>query len=171
MSVKPRHLGAAALLAMGLAALGCARGADSGDELRFPDRATFPAVAGALDRRCATLDCHGAPERNLRLYGRSGLRLDPADVPGSGDTTEAEHDASYESLVGLEPEVMSLVVSERGRAPERLTLIRKARGSEAHKGGARIALGDDSDVCLTSWLGSALNEEACALAADLPPPW
>jgi hypothetical protein len=169
--MKRQYLGAVALLAAGLAAPGCAQGAESEGDLQFPDRATFPAVAGALDRRCATLDCHGTPERNLRLYGRSGLRIDPADVPGSGDTTEAEHDASYESIVGLEPEVMSLVVSERGRAPERLTLIRKARGSEAHKGGARIALGDDSDVCLTSWLGSALEEEACAFAADIPPPW
>jgi hypothetical protein len=169
--MKRRYRGAVALLAAALAAPGCARQADSEGDLHFPDRATFPAVASALDRRCATLDCHGTPERNLRLYGRSGLRLDPADVPGSGDTTEAEHDASYESIVGLEPEIMSLVVSERGRAPERLTLIRKARGIEAHKGGARIALGDDSDVCLTSWLGSAPDEEVCALAADLPPPW
>jgi hypothetical protein len=164
-------LGAAALLAVSLAAPGCAQRADPEGDVHFPDRATFPAVAGALDRRCATLDCHGTPERNLRLYGVSGLRLDPADVPGSGETTVAEHDASYESIVGLEPEVMSLVVSERGWAPERLTLVRKARGTEAHKGGARIALGDDSDVCLTSWLGSALDEEACAFAADLPPPW
>lgn len=171
--MKHRRPGALALLAAAALAgpsLGCAQTEEAREELRLPDRATFPMVADVLDRRCATLDCHGAPARNLRLYGRSGLRLAAGDAPGSSSTTDAEYDASYESVVGLEPEVLSLVITEGGRAPERLTLIRKARGSESHKGNAVTTAGDDGDRCMTSWLSPALDEAACASAGDLEPP-
>jgi len=33
-----------------------------------------------------------------------------------------------------------------------------------------IQRGDDADRCLTSWLASTLDEDACALAADYLPP-
>ena len=169
--MKPRvlvELGALILAGLHTA---CGWAPEMDGELRSPDRGTFPLVADALERRCSTLDCHGRPERNLRLYSGPGLRLAPGDVPGSGATTEAEYGASFESVVGLEPEVMSLVVAERGKAPERLTLVRKARGSESHKGGAVIVLGDESDQCLTSWLSSSANEEACAKAREIMSPW
>ncbi|APR82050.1 Hypothetical protein A7982_07399 [Minicystis rosea] len=138
--------------------------------LSLPDRATFPLVADALERRCATLDCHGSVGRNLRLYSGSGLRLDPMNLPGSVSTTEAEYDASYRSLVWLEPEIMSAVVSEGGAEPERLTLVRKARGTEYHKPGAVIQAGEPADRCLVSWLASKIDEEQCTLAADFGAP-
>lgn len=162
---------AAGLFGLGGMSLGCARGSPSDEALALPDRAGFPMVAGVLEQRCATLDCHGRQERNLRLYGGTGLRLSPDDVPGSGATTEDEHDASYQSIVGLEPEVLSLVVSEGGKGPERLSLVRKARGDDAHKGGAVLTRGDDADRCVTSWLSPALDEKACARAEELLPPW
>ena len=165
-----RRLRPACRALLALLASGCANGEEAVGPLELPDRATFPLVADALERRCATLDCHGAPARNLRLYTGSGLRLDPADVPGSGSTTEAEYDASYRSVVGLEPEIMSDVVAERGSAPERLTLVRKARGLEDHKAGALLRAGDPADRCVTSWLASATDEEQCALGADVAPP-
>ena len=65
-------------------------------------------------------------------------------------------------MVGLEPEVMSAVVSQGGAQPERLTLVRKARGTEAHKGGSLMNAGDDRDVCLTSWLAGKTDTVACA---------
>lgn len=171
--MKRRSFGALALLLFGLAgpALGCNREPASDEALHVPDRASFPLVAGALEHRCATLDCHGMEERNLRLYTGSGLRLAPEDVPGSGETTDAENEASYQSVVGLEPEAMSLVVGEQGKGPERLTLIRKARGAEPHKGGAVIRRGEDADRCITSWLSTTVDEEACARAQELIPPW
>lgn len=165
-----RGVSAPALLAAAALQLGCEAPEVAGSALLVPSRGHFPAVAGALERRCATLDCHGRPERNLRLYSGIGLRLASSDVSGSGSTTEAEHDASYESVVGLEPEALSVVVSEGGEAPDRLTLVRKARGAEAHKGGARITPGDDADRCVTSWLASAVDEAACARAAEVGPP-
>ena len=157
-------------LACAACLMGCARlPADDGD-LAVPDREVFPLVSDALERRCATLDCHGSRGRNLRLYTGSGLRLDEAAVPGSGSTTEAEYDASYRSIVALEPIVLDAVVSEGGARPERLTLVRKARGVEKHAAGAVLEAGGDADLCLVSWLGPQLDEEACARAAEIAPP-
>ncbi|UQA56935.1 hypothetical protein [Polyangium aurulentum] len=164
---------ACARAALALALLGCERGDEihSDEGWYLPSRVAFPKVLDALEPRCATLDCHGKPARNLRLYTSTGLRLLPSDVPGSGSTTEAEYEASYQSVVGLEPEVTSLVVGENGEAPERLTFVRKGRGAEAHKGGVVLIPGDSADACLTSWLASALDEDACARAAEVIPPW
>lgn len=138
-----------------------------------PDRAQFEPVGSFLTHRCGSLDCHGNSQRNFIVYGCEGLRLGDADVPGcrrSGgtDTTAAEFDATYRSLVGLEPVVMSVVVSGGGQHPELLTLIRKARGDESHKGGALIVPGDVQDTCITSWLAGSTNQDACTQAAATP---
>jgi hypothetical protein len=141
-----------------------------------PDRATFPPVGLLLDHRCGSLDCHGARTRNLQIYGCEGLRLGDA-APGcrnaSGiDTTVDEHDATFRSLVALEPAVMTAVVQGKGQNPELLTFVRKARGTEAHKGGTLITPGDDQDVCITSWLagagGTDAATDACARALAAP---
>jgi hypothetical protein len=49
-------------------------------------------------------------------------------------------------------------------------MVRKARGTESHKGGQIWTQGDDSDTCLTSWLAGQVNESACAtgMAGVLP---
>lgn len=120
---------------------------------------TFKPVADYLENRCGTLDCHGQPGRNFRIWGCSGLRLDPtlspASCAGPGRTSEAEYEATYRSLVGLEPQVMSTVYAGCAAAvadggpeyppgsschPELLTFIEKARGLEAHKGGQLICV-------------------------------
>lgn len=133
-----------------------------------PDRASFKPVANMLGHRCGSLDCHGSRYRNLRLYGYGGLRLDPADRPDFPQTTDAESDADYEAVVGLEPEIMPEVVASKGADADRLTLVRKATGLEAHKGGQRIAPGDSADTCLLSWLGGAVNTDACNAAVLAP---
>jgi hypothetical protein len=92
------------------------------------------------------------------------LRLAPTDVPGGRATTTDEIDADYQSVIGLEPEILAAVVQDGGARPERLTLVRKARGTEHHKGGALITPGDAQDRCLTSWLAGAVDESACASA-------
>lgn len=161
-----------ALLVAGPVGLAFACSAPSADR-RFvatvPDRATFPPVADLLIHRCGSLDCHGTPFRNLRLYGREGLRSDkdasPSYLLGSQTTTQ-EYDEDYQSVVGLEPEVMSQVASQGGAAPERLTLVRKGRGQEAHKGGSLYSTGDDRDKCFTSWLAGKTDTAACARAID-----
>ena len=123
-----------------------------------------------LALRCGSIDCHGNAYRNMIIYGYQGVRLPLADptatpnLPGSADTTVDELVADYHSVVGLEPEIMTAVVQDGGANPERLTMIRKARGTESHKGNQIWNEGDDSDVCVTSWLGGNLDKGACARA-------
>jgi hypothetical protein len=135
-------------------------------------------VSDFLNHRCGSLDCHGRPERNLQIWGCQGMRLLSTDVSicsrakGGRRTTPEEHTATYRSLVGLEPAIMSAVVEGRG-SPELLTFVRKARGSEAHKGGALMAPGDAQDLCITSWLSGQTNLKACSDAfvqPKFPPP-
>jgi hypothetical protein len=135
----------------------------------MPDTTTFPAVSAMLLQACGTLDCHGTVARNLRLYGDTGLRVSPTDVPSTLIPTTAEEvSQSYDSVVGLEPEIMSQVVASGGADPERLTFIRKARGTESHKGGAVVVPGDPRDVCMTTWLQGHADAVACAAALNLP---
>lgn len=134
----------------------------------------FGPVADFLGHRCGTLDCHGRRERNLRVWGCEGMRLLVTDVSicsrakGGRRTTPEEHQATYRSLVGLEPVLMSTVVETHGAEPELLTFVRKARGSEPHKGGALIVPGDSQDVCITSWLAGQTNLGACSEAFSEP---
>ncbi len=145
-------------------AIACAPASNVASE-SVPDRASFPPVADLLVHRCGTLDCHGETARNLRLYGSLGLRLSPGDRPVSkGTTSVAEYDEDFASVVGLEPEAMSAVVSQGGASPERLTFVRKARGAEAHKGGALFSPGDAQDRCVTSWLAGATDVADCRAA-------
>lgn len=137
-----------------------------------PNDASFRGVAQVLVHHCGSLDCHGTPQRNLRIYGNEGLRRAAGDVPyfrrdaGSDDagvhgTSDAEINEDYLSIIALEPELISAVFAEGGARPERLTLVRKARGQEAHKGDAPIKQGDDSDTCITSWLAGKPDTAAC----------
>jgi hypothetical protein len=135
----------------------------------------FGPVGDYLDHRCGSLDCHGQVGRNLRIWGCEGMRLDPTAIsscnrliPGAGPTTPAEHQATYRSLVGLEPNVMSAVVAGHGKDPELLTFMRKATGLESHAGGQLVDVGDSQYVCLVSWLGGDTNSAACANAIENP---
>jgi hypothetical protein len=136
--------------------------------LAVPPPDDFAPLSTALARSCGSLDCHGREAQNLRLYGEIGLRLDPTDIPGGDETTPLEHQANHDSVVLLEPELLSSVWLQAGRAAARLTLVRKARGQEAHKGGAVFPEGGDGDQCLLSWLAGNVDMEACARAAELP---
>lgn len=132
----------------------------------------FWPVADYLDQRCGTLDCHGTIGRNLRIWGCEGMRLDPKSTPLSclrpNQTTAAEYNATYRSLVGLEPAVMSYVFDHQGQDPELLTFVRKARGIESHKGGTLITPGDPQDNCITSWLKGKTDVTQCAMAITYP---
>jgi hypothetical protein len=146
---------------------------DSRIGVNAPDRAQFDPVGRFLDHRCGSLDCHGDRHRNLVMFGCEGLRLDPANTPGcratgGKDTTSDEMDATYRSLVGLEPAVMSAVESGHGQHPELLTFVRKARGDESHKGGSLITPGDAQDKCITSWLAGQTDNGACTNALGVP---
>jgi hypothetical protein len=138
-----------------------------------PDRGSFADVAQAMVGHCGTLDCHGTAYRNLRVYGNTGLRLLPTDQPLMPPyTTTPEVDQDFDSVVGLEPEAMSALVAAHGADPDTLTIIRKARGLESHKGGVVMRVGDALDTCITSWLAGSTETAACQDAGPptVPPP-
>ena len=127
----------------------------------MPDRASFPEVADALQPSCGTLDCHGSKARNMRLYGGRGMRLDPKGNSADDPTTDDEYEATFRSIVYFEPNELGMVLQDRGLDPNRLTMIRKARGLERHKGGMQMLRGDPLDRCITSWLASQTDVDAC----------
>jgi hypothetical protein len=131
-----------------------------------PPADEFPIVSQLLERRCGTLDCHGQPGRSLRIYGRYGLRKpskadNPTYVPGGiTPTTQDELDSNYHSVCGLEPEKMADVVGKKASV-DTLTLVRKPRLTEAHKGGRVLPQNGDGDKCLVSWIKGAVDLDAC----------
>ena len=131
------------------------------------------SVSGFLERRCGTLDCHGSEFRPLRLYGRYGLRF-PGESNFSGGvaTTTAELRANYASVCTQEPEKTSAAVEDLGQSAEQLLILRKARGEEAHKGGAVVKQNSAGDQCIAGWLRGddpAQVATACKSAIDALP--
>jgi hypothetical protein len=175
-----------AILAAGAIAFAGCLGADATATKTFkcPRRESFtgePADGGAdlagasafMERRCGTLDCHGAVSRPMRLYGRYGLR-DPSEknVTGGAPTTPLELDENYASACNVEPEKMDQAAADFGQSAEKLLLLEKARGVEGHKGGTIVKQGDEGDNCLLGWLrGDPLAAVAphCQKAIDQLP--
>jgi hypothetical protein len=163
---------ASLVLGVVLALTACS-GPDNGTvEVTGPPLDQFADVSVPLVESCGSLDCHGQPGRNLQIWGKYGQRLSPNEFPSGADAGVDEIEATYRSVVGLEPEVMASVVKDSGAHPERLTMIRKARGTEAHKGGTVMVEGDHLDTCITSWLASQVQRSECKAARTViePPP-
>jgi len=152
--------------------IGCSVPASNGrvTETPVPDPVTFPFVGQVLEVRCGTLDCHGTIYRNLRIYGDEGLRYKATDRPCYPKaTTPDEYTQDYDSVVGLQPEVMSQVMADQGADPERLDFLAKPMGLDAHKGLTVIKAGDDSYNCITSWLAGQTDTAACEKAMLITP--
>jgi hypothetical protein len=180
MSRRARY--SSCLVALGVIALtspGCLSDAELGDgQAPCPPLDDFRVVSGVLERRCGTLDCHGTIARPLRVYGQAGLRRpEPPNAEGidfneyhTGGlqaTTDAEVYDNYLSACGLEPEAMDLVLQKKEDVAS-LTLIRKPRLEERHKGG-RIWDGvTKGDKCITSWIAGTVDKEACRIELERP---
>lgn len=129
----------------------------------IPDRTTFTKPGDVLVAKCGSLDCHGDPYRNMRLFGYGGSRLAPSHRPDAPDTTDAELARDYDAVVAVEPE-RTREVANGHASPEKLTLVRKARGSEKHVGGTRLVPGSPEDTCVVSWLTNQFDDAACTTA-------
>jgi hypothetical protein len=135
-----------------------------------PDVTSFKNdVNAVLERRCATLDCHGQTGRALRFYSLNGLRLpnDAGLTPGNGATSQDEIKANYTSIISLEPDKMAEVVKAKASGdPLQLLLMRKALNVDnAHKGGPAMFKGDDAELCVSGWIKGQLRAPECARAA------
>jgi hypothetical protein len=128
-----------------------------------PSTTNFANVNTALALRCGSLECHGTKFRNMRVFGYGALRLRPEDAPDV-DTRPEEVLATYQEIVGLEPELMNTVAREKVN-PQRLSLIRKSQGFDNHKGGLRLRAGSDFERCLFSWLAGGVDVPACQKAS------
>lgn len=123
----------------------------------------FRPVSAVLEQRCGTLDCHGDGSRPFKLYGRVGLRaplapdseVDAAGyfAGGTEPTTDQEVALNHRSLCGLEPEIMAQVTSGE-RPADDLTIVRKPRLQERHKGGKIWDEGKPGDRCLERWIAN-----------------
>jgi hypothetical protein len=138
-----------------------------------PSGNDFPIVSQVFERRCGSLDCHGETYRPFRVYGRYGLRK-PDSSLGGGDvsggmveTTDAEMEANRESACGLEPERMANVLAGKLEVTD-LTLVRKPRLLEAHKGGQVTPKTSPGYACITSWIQGAVDHDACVAELQKP---
>ena len=159
---------AAAVLAGAGLAQGCTD-LGAAPTVECPSFEEFRTVSPLLEQRCGTLDCHGNTARPLRLYGQYGLRYAPDgdEELFSGNlaapTTDLEIERNYFSVCGIEPEKMEMVTS--GAEPaDTLTLVRKPRLTEKHKGGRIWNEGKPEDRCLVSWIEGDFNPQDCARA-------
>jgi hypothetical protein len=64
-------------------------------------------------------------------------------------------------MAALEPEIFDLVVAGKDQ-PEALTLVRKPRLLEKHKGGLVWNKGDTGDKCVINWLTGVMDTTPCA---------
>jgi len=134
--------------------------------------AVIRSFSAVMERRCGTLDCHGDTSRPVRIYGQYGLRRpEPVGSPnvedyaeyysgGKQSTTPAELEDNYRSICALEPELTADVYAKK-ELPDVLTIVRKARLREKHKGGLLWNKGEPGDVCMTNWLTGSIDTSQC----------
>ncbi len=154
--VKALVFASFALVLMGMGTWACV-GEGELEETPCPNHDVFVnSVSPYIERRCGTLDCHGQPTRNMRIYGRLGLRH-PAEmnVAGGAPTTTVELESNFAAVCNLEPEAMQALQKSGGASAEKLLLVLKARGEERHKGGKVVNTNDDGDLCIVNWLMGA----------------
>jgi hypothetical protein len=173
--LKPtRRIIAVLAFAMPLAIAACITDADlAPTKSSCPAPDDFRIVSQVLERRCGTLDCHGQEGRPFRVYGRDGLRKPDSGQGGeyvSGgmvETTDSEVDSNYHSACGLEAERMANVVAKKEPLAT-LTVVRKPRLEEAHKGGMVLPRASSGDKCFTSWIAGAVDHQACVTELMMP---
>ncbi|MEA2745975.1 MAG: hypothetical protein QOI41_118 [Myxococcales bacterium] len=157
--------------AFALLALGNACSVDSGaiSPLALPDKDQFitQGVDTFMQRRCGTLDCHGQAGRPLRIYSPNGLRLNdgPNGTRDNRGIQPNESAANYYSVVGLEPEEISLCLTTQGAFTDFLLLKKPLgidQGGVRHKGGSVLRSTDTGFDCLIGWASGQVDPLKCA---------
>lgn len=162
-----------ALCALGAVLPGCHGDSGGSERISVGDAQTFESyVQPYLEVRCASLDCHGAAGRPLRLYSELGLRREPAlrTVPVADATDPLPITAAE-----LEDNRFAMAAIAAGdRASAEHLVLRKplalAAGGIAHEGGVHWQdTRDPGYLCLRGYLEGGPDEDvaaACASALD-----
>jgi hypothetical protein len=162
----------------GAGAAGCAAvlvscsGPSANDRFTFttPDSAAFKLVSPSLELRCGTLDCHGSTYRNMRLFGHYGARLDPKLTTGKEDTTDAEIESNFTSVVSIDSENFAAIVAKHGQGFDQWMVVLKGENAVHHKGEQRMKKGDFTYNCLLSWITGNVDMNACSMASMVAAP-
>jgi len=104
----------------------------------------------------------GGDQTSSTGSGEGGASIFDEYVTGGTEaTSNAEVEANRLSACGVEPDLISEVVNTEAD-PGTLTLVRKPRLTEAHKGGL-IWKADSlqGDKCLTTWISGLVDVAAC----------
>ena len=148
----------------------CITSVDSGatSPLALPDKDQFitQGVGVFMEKRCGALDCHGQIGRPLRIFSSNGLRKSngPNGARDTSGTTAEEQSANYYSVVGLEPEQISVSRVSEGVYDDFLLLKKPLSlegGGVRHKGGPVLRSTDSGFDCLISWISGAANKAKC----------
>jgi hypothetical protein len=153
-----------------LAAGGCAANTQTTDHVMPRDAETFDKyVQPYLQDSCATLDCHGAPGRALRLYSELGLRAD-ANLRATPIATHHEP----KPLTPRESEAnrvafASVALATHGSGAE--LALRKplaaAAGGIHHQGGVHWKTRTDPGyLCLRGWLIGDIGQDLPSVCAQ-----
>ncbi len=147
-------------------------GPNANDRLTFttPDSNAFKLVSPSLELRCGTLDCHGSVYRNMRLFGHYGARLDSKLTTGKEDTTDAEMESNFTSVVSIDTENFASIVAKHGQGFDQWMVVLKGEDAVEHKGGERMKKGDVTYDCLLSWITGTVDMNACSMASMVTAP-
>ena len=138
--------------------------------LVVPDESMWVPVSDVLEVRCGTLDCHGSPYRDFRLFGHYGQRASSMDVTGQGSTQDPEYHRNYLSIISIDPEAMNSLVTKHGQGFDHWIIVTKGTNAEHHKGGERMKKGDESYACLLSWITGMTDMTMCTAGLNVMPP-
>ncbi len=124
-----------------------------------------------MEKRCGALDCHGQIGRPLRIYSANGLRKNdgPNGARDTRGTQPDEQNANYYSVVGLEPEQISLSRVSEGAYDDFLLLKKPLSiegGGVRHKGGPVLRSTDSGFECMITWISGAVNKAKCEDGAN-----
>ncbi len=125
------------------------------------DRMATSGGPGATTDASASASASTGGDTSASAGGVGGGPYGEYVTGGTEPTSDAETEANRLSACGVEPDLMSEVVNTNAD-PATLTLVRKPRLSEAHKGG-RIWAEDSpaGDKCLTTWIAGSVDVASC----------
>ena len=133
--------------ALSLTVGACLQNPDAPGDVPALDSALFAReVAPVLERRCASLACHGSERRRLRVYAIGSLRRDARWQHLVEPLTDDERAAN---------ETSARAFAAGGFAAHESLLVTKATARVYHQGGAVFERTDDPECdALLRWLRS-----------------